>query len=109
MKEVKIDVIGPEPTQRTFHRAQDILSPIATAIWIGRIGIESEFRRDDRAIARFAISDELPEPAFAGAAGVQVGGVEEISASVEVGIENLFGAGPSPIRCRRSWSPAPAG
>ncbi len=117
MQQVKIDVVGAEALERALHRAQHVLALVAAAVRIGPAAgggiVESELGGDDHAVARGGLADELAEHALAVAAGVAVGGVEEIAAGFEVAVENrprlFFFRTPAPVSAEGHGAQGQAG
>src|SRR5262249_61859800 len=88
MQPVEIDVVGLKSFQRAFHRAINILASIAASIWIAWHTIESKLCCQHYSISQTTLSDELAQQLLAVSFGVDISGVDEVSARVEVAIKN---------------------
>ena len=88
MQPVKINVIRFQPPQRAFQRAINILAPVSARIRISRIGVKRKFRRQHHAIAQMTIGDKFPRQFFALPCRVAIRRIDEISAKLDVAIEN---------------------
>ena len=101
VQQIQVDVIGLEATQRTFQRAHDVLAAVAARVRIARFGVVGELGGQHHAVAHPDVGDESAQQAFALAAGVEVGGVDEIAADGKVAIEhrarNALVGTPAPI------------
>jgi hypothetical protein len=86
--EVQIDVDGLEMPQRRLERANDVLAAVAGDVRIGvDVGeVVRELGGHYDAIAQPALGNDLAEPRPAGAVGVHVGGIEDVSARLRVPI-----------------------
>ncbi len=99
--EIEIDVVGSESAQRAFERAQNVLAAIASGIRVVGLGAEAEFGGDHDLVPQIALANELTDPGFADPVGVEVSGIDEIAATVDVPIEDLPGrvlvGSPTPV------------
>ncbi len=87
---VEVDVIGAEAAEAVIDFGEDCFAREAGAVDIGPHAAVDLRGEDDR-VARGHFLEQLADDLFAGAVGVDVGGVEEIDA----GVERLFDEGPS--------------
>ena len=96
----KIDVVGAQPLQAGFERLHHVLAAVPAG---ARIIPPVEKRVLGRHDKTFPVRrDELADEPLAGAFGVAVGGVDEIAARGDIGVEDapalLFRRAPAPLR-----------
>ena len=107
---IKVDIVSLQAAERSFEGTIDIFAAIAAGIWISRLGVERELGGEDGAIAELLVGDEIPDQLLAVAAGIAIGGIDEISAEVDVAIENgvchRLLRTPAPFRTERHRSEA---
>jgi len=90
MEPKQIDIIGLEPLQGRIQRSMDMLGPEAGGIGM-RTGRKTRLRRKDDAVAHTACVDEPAQNSLALAIGVDIGGIDKISARIDVAVENRLG------------------
>src|SRR5258708_32151813 len=96
-----MSVFGLVPPQRLRQGGDDSLAAGAAAVGIAGIEAAEELRGDDDAIALAAIAANVVADDLLGMSlGVDVGGVDEISAAVQEARDDRFGL-------RDAGSPAP--
>ena len=93
--------IGLKTAERPVEGAINVFASVAARIRVARFGIEGKFRGQDDSVTQTALDDKFPDQLFALAAGISVGGVNEIPAGFEVSIEeaarNVLLRSPSPL------------
>lgn len=87
VQDVQIDVVGLQSPQRALDRTQDVLASVAAGVRVARLGVEAELGGEHHAVARLALGDQLSEPLLARATGVEIGGVDEVAARIQVGVQ----------------------
>ncbi len=88
MQLIEIDVVGAESAQAVVAGLPDVLRPRPFALVVHR---HAELRRDDRPIA--SVGECAPEELLALGRAVDVGGVEEVDARIERGVDDALGGG----------------
>src|SRR5690349_16264146 len=88
---IEVDVVGLQAAQRCLDGGEDVLATVTAAVGVGRVGRAAEFGGDDQPVPVVGFPDEPAQEFFAGAASVDVGGVDEGAAAFEVAMED--GAG----------------
>jgi len=91
-----IHVVGLQAFEGAFERLDHILAVVAGGVGVAVLPVLGVFGGEDEGVA--FVGDEFAEEGFGLAFGVVVGGVEEVAAGVEVGVEDLaaFGFGCAP-------------
>lgn len=79
MQPIKVDVVGLQPAQGAVQRAVNILAPISAGVRVSGFGIERKLCCQYDAVTQIALGEKLADHLLAFAAGVSVGGVDEVS------------------------------
>jgi hypothetical protein len=88
MQLIEIDVVGAESAQAVVAGLPDVLRPRPCALVVHR---HAELRGDDRPIA--AVGECAAEEFLALGCAVDVGGIEEVDACIERGVDDALGGG----------------
>src|SRR5690606_24050531 len=86
MQVIEVDAIGPEPAQAGLDRTHEVVARAASRVRT-RAGREVRLRGEHDVVALAA--HETPEDLLGASLVVDVGGVEEVDASVEGGTPDL--------------------
>jgi hypothetical protein len=92
MQPIDVDIVGLEPAQRRFALLHERLAAGAAAVWIALEQAATEFCADHDAIpAPLLLREEVTDDLFGMAVGVDVGGVDEIAAALQIGGDHRLG------------------
>ncbi len=98
---VEVDVVGAQPAQRALERAINVLAAVAGGVHVAWFAtVEGELGGEHQPVAQAAVGDVAAQQLLATPAPVDIGGVDEISASVDIGVEDGLGdrVGGAPAR-----------
>jgi hypothetical protein len=91
MEPVEVDVVGLQAAQGMLAGRDDRLAPGTAAVGIAGVEAAAEFRGDDQPLAAARVAtDMVSYDLFRMALGVEVRGVEEVAAELDVAIQDLF-------------------
>ena len=91
---VEVDVVGLQAAQRLLARGDDVLARGAAGVRIAGVKVREELRGNDHAVAtRAIVGDEVADDLLRVAAGVAVGGVDEVAAQFQVAGDDRLGVG----------------
>ena len=88
---VQVDVVGLQPAQGVLARGNDGLAPGTAAVGISRIEVAAELGGDDQPVAPPRMpSDVVADDLLGMALGVEIGGIDEITAELDVPVDDLL-------------------
>ena len=90
---VEVDVVGLEAAEAGFDGVHDVAAGGADVVAAGAGAAEDLGGDDDFVAGDVEVFEGLAEGLFALALGVDVGGVEEVDAGVDGGLDELVGSG----------------
>src|ERR1700736_2526952 len=103
MHPIQVDVVGLQSTQARFDRGDYLLAVVAGTVRITRVGLVGELGGEYEPVA--APFEQLAEDRFRRPVGVDVGGVDDVAASVGEQVQHpradIWGCPPAPILTER--------
>jgi hypothetical protein len=96
---IQVDMVGLQSTQARLDRADYLLAVVAGTVRITRVGLVCELGGEHEPVA--APFEQLAEDGFGRPVGVDVGGVDDVAASVSEQVQHrradIWGRPPAPI------------
>jgi hypothetical protein len=83
---IQVDAVGLQSTQARLDRGDDLLAVVAGAVRITRVGLVGELGGEHEPVA--APFEQIAEDGFRRPVGVDVGGVDDIAASVSEQVQH---------------------
>ena len=96
----QVDVVGPEPAEARLERLHEVLALVAARVRVVAALRQRVLRRDDEPLT--ILADELADEPLAFAVRVVAGGIDEVSARLDKGVEDRAGSPPSRLPSPRS-------
>ncbi|MBZ0172836.1 MAG: hypothetical protein K8E66_10680, partial [Phycisphaerales bacterium] len=98
----QVDVVGLEAAEGFIDRGDHALAPAAAGVGVAREHVAGALGGDDESVAPGGVAADVVADDFFGVAlGVDVGGVEEVAAAIEIGVDDFLGGldigAPAPV------------
>lgn len=80
-------MVSPQPSERGVDGIMDVLGAVAARVRM-IAGPEAGLGGDDDAVAQGPVGDELADQTLALAPRIDVGGIDEVAARLDIGVED---------------------